>query len=290
MKDVHFLALDGGGTRCRAMICGADGREVGRAVGGGANLTSDFEAACENILATISNAYEAAGLQADAMSSGMAVLGVAGAEIGDAATRLEDRLGFAKLRVLSDRDTAIAGVLGEEDGTLAQIGTGSFFVTRRTGVTRHAGGWGLVLGDECSGAWLGRELLRTTLRAHDGLEDGSGLTETVFSAFRDDPHAIVLFAQTASPADFATYAPQLFAACEAGDGVAHKILHQAVRQLAQTLTVLEAGSLPPLYLCGGVGECYTSLIDQAFRDRIVKPKGDSLSGALSLALALHRDK
>ena len=216
MQDVHFLALDGGGTGCRAMICGADGRELGRAVGGGANLTSDFEAACENILATISNAYEDAGLQAGAMSSGMAVLGVAGAEIGDCANRLQDRLDFAKLRVLSDRDTAIAGVLGEEDGTLAQIGTGSFFVTRRAGVTRHAGGWGLVLGDECSGAWLGRELLRSTLRAQDGLEDGSGLTETVLSAFSNNPQAIILSAQTASPADFAAYAPQLFSACEGG--------------------------------------------------------------------------
>lgn len=289
MQDVHFLALDGGGTGCRAMICGADGRELGRAVGGGANLTSDFEAACENILATIGNAYEDAGLLAGAMSSGMAVLGVAGAEIGDCANRLQDRLDFAKLRVLSDRDTAIAGVLGEEDGTLAQIGTGSFFVTRRAGVTRHAGGWGLVLGDECSGAWLGRELLRTTLRAQDGLEDGSGLTETVLSAFSNNPEAIILSAQTASPADFAAYAPQLFSACEGGDGVAHRILHQAVQQLEQTLTVLEAGSRLPLYLCGGVGERYTKIIGKAFRDRVVKPKGDSLSGALSLAMALHRE-
>ena len=35
MKDLHFLALDGGGTGCRAMLCAADGRELGRAIGGG---------------------------------------------------------------------------------------------------------------------------------------------------------------------------------------------------------------------------------------------------------------
>ena len=171
MQDVHFLALDGGGTGCRAMICGADA-ELG-CRGGGANLTSDFEAACENILATISNAYEDAGLQAGAMSSGMAVLGVAGAEIGDCANRLQDRLDFAKLRVLSDRDTAIAGVLGEEDGTLAQIGTGSFFVTRRAGVTRHAGGWGLVLGENAAARGLAANRFGQPSRP-DGLEDGSG--------------------------------------------------------------------------------------------------------------------
>ena len=247
MQDVHFLALDGGGTGCRAMICGADGRELGRAVGGGANLTSDFEAACENILATISNAYEDAGLQAGAMSSGMAVLGVAGAEIGDCANRLQDRLDFAKLRVLSDRDTAIAGVLGEEDGTLAQIGTGSFFVTCRAGVTRHAGGWGLVLGDECSGAWLGRELLRSTLRAQDGLEDGSGLTETVLSAFSNNPQAIILSAQTASPADFAAYAPQLFSACEGGD--ARGLTGSFTRQFSNSSRRLRFWRRDPVFHC-----------------------------------------
>ena len=71
--------------------------------------------------------------------------------------------------------------------------------------------------------------------------------------------------------------------------MAHRILHQAVQQLEQTLTVLEAGSRLPLYLCGGVGERYTKIIGKAFRDRVVKPKGDSLSGALSLAMALHRE-
>ena len=294
MTELHFMTLDAGGTGCRVMISGQDGRQLATATGGGANLASDFEAACANITATIGNAYDAAGLPASTRSGGIAVLGVAGAEIGDAAARLEDRLGdrldFAKLRVVSDRDTAIAGVLGSQDGTLAQIGTGSFFVTRRAGVIRHAGGWGLVLGDECSGAWLGRELLRATLRAHDGLEDSSRLTQTIMSTFGGDTDAIVLFAQTASPADFAAYAPQLFSARETGDSIAHAILQAAAHHLERTLAVMEAGSRHPLYLCGGVGKRYTGIIGDAYRDRLARPKGDSLSGALSLAMALHRDQ
>ena len=95
MKDLHFLALDGGGTGCRAMLCAADGRELGRAMGGGANLTSDFKAAHDNIHKAIGDVYQAAGLPQSAMSAGVAVLGVAGADIGNAAARLQDGLGFA---------------------------------------------------------------------------------------------------------------------------------------------------------------------------------------------------
>ena len=271
------------------MLCAPDGRQLARASGGGANLTSDFRAACDNIRTTISNVYQAAGLPESAMSSGVAVLGVAGAEIGDAATRLEDRLRFGKLRVISDRDTTIAGILGRNDGTLAQVGTGSFFVHRRADVTRHVGGWGPVLGDECSGAWLGRELLRATLRAHDGVDGGSPLTESVLTAFDRDAHRIVLFARDASAADFASFAPRLFPADEAGDAVASAILARAIQDLERILTVLEAGSLPPLYLSGGVGERYARLVGDRFRDRIAPPAGDGLGGALSMAMALHAE-
>ena len=290
MKDLHFLALDGGGTGCRAMLCAADGRELGRAIGGGANLTSDFKTAHDNIHAAIGDVYRAAGLPQSAMSAGIAVLGVAGAEIGNAATRLQDGLGFAESRVISDRETTIAGVLGKRDGTLAQIGTGSFFVSRHGGVTRHAGGWGLVLGDECSGAWLGRELLRATLRAHDGVDAGSPLTETVMNDFDGDANRLVLFARDASAANFAAYAPRLFSAKDAGDDVARALLQSAVHDLERILTVTESGSLPPLYLCGGIGERYAELLGDTFRGRIAKPQGDGLSGALSMAMELHADR
>ena len=287
MKDLHFLALDGGGTGCRAMLCAADGRELGRAMGGGANLTSDFKAAHDNIHKAIGDVYQAAGLRQSAMSAGIAVLGVAGADIGNAAARLQSGLGFAKSLVVSDRDTTIAGVLGQGDGTLAQIGTGSFFVHRHAGVTSHAGGWGLVLGDECSGAWLGRELLRATLRAYDGVDAVSPLAEAVMKDFDGDTSQLVLFARDASAADFASYAPRLFSANDTGDELASVILRHAVSDLERTLTGLETASFPPLYLCGGVGERYAELLDDTFRARITKPECDGLGGALSMAMALH---
>ena len=287
MTDLHFIALDGGGTGCRAVICGPDGVELARVSGGGANLTSDFDSACRNITDTLTAAYHAAGMDAAAMDADIAILGVAGAEVGDAAARLAARLGFAASRVLSDQDITIAGVLGEDDGTVAQIGTGSFFATRQAGTVRRAGGRGLVLGDECSGAWLGRDLLRAAIRACDGLGDSSPLTDSVLAEFDDDPHRIVLFARDASAAAFAGYAPRLFAAANAGDAIAGGIITDAANELERIVARIEDGATPPLYLCGGVGEQLTPFVSTALRDRIAVPDGDGLSGALRMARALH---
>lgn len=53
-------------------------------------------------------------------------------------------------------------------GALAGVGTGSYVGFLTGGSVRFAGGWGLALGDEASGAWLGREVLRAALMAHEG--------------------------------------------------------------------------------------------------------------------------
>ena len=287
MTDLHFLALDGGGTGCQATISTLAGQERSRVRGAGANLTSDFETASRNIDETINAAYLEAGMPASARSQGIAVLGVAGADVGDAASRLQARLGFARSKVVSDRDITVAGVLGQADGTLAQIGTGSFFVSRRNGRTRQAGGHGLVLGDECGGAWLGRELLRATLRAGDGIGDSSPLTAAILSEFGNDPHNVILFARDASAASFAAYAPRLLSSAEDDDVVASGIIRQAVDELERIVTIIEDGVAVPLYLCGGVGEHFIPLVGQAFSARIAVPGGDGLSGALSMARELH---
>lgn len=290
MTDLHFLTLDGGGTGCRAKIYSVAGQELSRISVGPANLTSDFEAAHRNIGEAITAVYSAAGLPADARSSGIAVLGVAGAEVADAAARIQDGLltglGFANFKVVSDRDITVAGVLGSEDGTLAQIGTGSFFVHRGNGRTRQAGGHGLILGDECSGAWLGRELLRATIRATDGTGDNSPLATAILSEFENDPHNLILFARDASAADFAAYAPHLFSAAETGDLVASSIVGQAVADLERIVTIIEDGATPPMFLCGGLGEHFIPLVGEALSTRIARPGGDGLSGALAMAREL----
>ena len=289
MPEPHLFVLDGGGSSCRAALYSTDGQERGRATGGFANLTSDFETSHTHIERVIAATYRAAARPPTAQVHDIAVLGVAGAEFGDAADRLRTLLPFADTTVLSDRHTSMAGILGRGDGTLAQIGTGSFFISRTAGRRVEIGGWGLILGDECSGAWLGRELLRTALRALDGIEPDTDLTRRVRARHGDDPRAVVLFASTATPGAFAELAPDIFAATTTGDPAASAILSRAIVDLERCLHVLSGDTDQPIYLCGGVGRHYAPMLAPALRSRLREPQGDGLSGALGLARARLRD-
>jgi glucosamine kinase len=98
------------------------------------------------------------------------------------------------------------GALGPYEGTVAAIGTGSFFGRRAGGTDRYLGGWGYQLGDEASGAWLGRRLLTAVLHAEDGLIAATPLTEAIRTRL-GGPAGIVAFAKDARPADMAALPP-----------------------------------------------------------------------------------
>ncbi|MED5351312.1 MAG: N-acetylglucosamine kinase, partial [Pseudomonadota bacterium] len=92
MSEPLIVTVDGGGTQCRAAIFEADGRRLGRAAGAFANLVTDFEDSRRHITETIDAAYRDAGMADMSERSDIAVLGIAGAEIGDLSTRLEGAL------------------------------------------------------------------------------------------------------------------------------------------------------------------------------------------------------
>lgn len=289
MTQRHLLAIDGGGTKTRAALADASGKVLARLEGGFSNLTSDFEGSLQNITDIIAAVYAAAGLPLESRAHDVAIVGCAGANVGNVAGRLAAELPFADVRVMSDREITIAGVLGEGDGTLAQVGTGSFFVSRSQGQLKQVGGWGLQLGDDCSGAWLGRELLRLTLRAHDGLAETTELAALALARFNNNPSDIVLFGKTATPQHFGAFAPDIFDAYETNDACAVMIINQALEDLEAILTSLGAPRAGKIYLSGSIGKRYAPLLRDDLRVLVAQSTGDGLSGAISLGLELlHR--
>ena len=67
---------------------------------------------------------------------------------------------FAGVKVYDDIDIAHAGALGGEDGGVIIVGTGSAALAIVGGERFQSGGWGFPIGDQMSGAILGRELVR----------------------------------------------------------------------------------------------------------------------------------
>ena len=176
--------------------------------------------------------------------------------------------------------------MGGEDGTVAAIGTGSFFVSRHKNEVLSIGGWGFQLGDDGGGAFLGRKLLRRTVYAHDGIIKHSPLTRKTLERFGGSPQGMVAFVQAASPMDYGGLAPSIIEAYYADDAVAIEIVDLAVSSLHHTLDILNAKATGALYMLGGLGPVYTKLLRPEYQELCASPKGNASDGAIALARQL----
>lgn len=270
-----FLGIDGGGTGCRAAVCDAQGRILGRGAAGPANISTDTAGALANILTASKAALDAAGGVDPGRVS--AALGLAGANVSQAAARLAADLPFARHRIVSDAMTATVGALRGADGIVAAMGTGSVFGLSRQGSFRQFGGRGFVLGDEGSGAILGRSLLAEALRAEDGFTPMTPLLQSVLAA-HGGAEGVIAFSLRARPAEFAQLAPRLL---EGADPAAERIMAGAVATVGAMIDHLQGGAMLPVVFLGGLADAYATRL--AGRWEIRAPLGSGLDGALLLA-------
>lgn len=271
-----FLGIDGGGTGCRALVADIDGQVTGSATSGPSNIVSDPDGALDSIL-TAARSAAGASVPLDHLH---AVLGLAGGNVREAVDRLVARLPFASVHVVNDGVTAVKGALGDEDGVMAAIGTGSIFAVQRQGEIREVGGWGFLLGDEASGAWMGRRLLAMGLRAVDGFTEMTPFLSEVLAEF-GGPTQLVGAAPTMRPAEFARLAPRILSAAEAGDAAASSVLADAVAEVTRTIELLQAGDSLPVVFLGGLGPVHAERLAGRWPQRTAI--GGSVEGAVFMA-------
>lgn len=276
------IAVDGGGTRCRLVIDGPEGRH--QAEGGPANMTSDPEAAIAEIRGGLVALARSAGLSEAELVEMPAYLGLAG--ITDAAhgAQIAARFGWRRIRVENDRYSAIRGALGIADGAIAHFGTGSFFVLQTGGDCRGAGGWGARLGDEGSAYWVAREALSQALICEDGLADHSPLTRTLLQRF-GTPGGIVAFAAGATPRQIAGLAPLVTEAAAEGDAAGLRIMQAGADHIGTVLSRMGWRTGMAFCLTGGLGPHYDTYLTPDLADALVAPRAEPIEGAIALAHA-----
>ena len=275
-------AVDLGKTRCRVAVMDADDRRTFSDAGApGLATPGGVDAAVAAILPLIARAG-----RADSLG-----VGAAGAWAApDAALELARRLADAtdaEVAVASDVVTAHAGALEGGAGTLLIAGTGAAALGVDDDGVRLIDGWGPDLGDFGGGSWIGREGIRATLRARDGLAGWSELNRMVRDHIAPAPDAIAWLAADIPVArQLATVAPLVLDAAVAGDAVAIGIAAQAVRLL--TASAVAASAVPHLVIHGGLTDHdwfraeLESFLTSAERE-IVSAAGDALDGAALLA-------
>ena len=188
----------------------------------------------------------------------------------------------------SDGLIALQGALGDTDGAIAILGTGTIFITRHLGAVRYIGGWGFAIGDLGSGARLGQMALQESLLAFDRITTGSALTEALLSEFNNEPGAMVEFARAATPGAFGRYAPAVFEHAARGDAVATDILKRSAATIDAALDrVVSDISDAPISLLGGLGPLVAPWLAGRHQPRFVTPAADALTGAIALGISRY---
>ena len=249
-------------------------------------------------------------------AAGMATLGDAlRAELPEA---LAKEFGVTRLALAADAVTAYAGALGRRPGAVVAAGTGLIALGTDLRTWRRADGWGHLLGDCGSGAWIGRAGLEAALRAHDGRAGGSAaLLARAEARFGPAPGLPgQLYPRTDRPAVLASFAPEVAAAAagepsvtaghapaatddtvhsDTGDPVAAGILCDAARHIAESAAaVCPSGPPCDVALTGGLLGLGAPLLGPLGREldqrlphaRQVTAAGDPLDGAVAIALDL----
>lgn len=198
-----------------------------------------------------------------------------------------------------DAVTTHVGALELTGGTVVAAGTG--VVALGTDHDRHwrrADGWGVLLGDEGGGAWIGRRGLAAALRAQDGRVGGSALLLERMTAEFGRPADIVdtVYGSESPSYVLGRFAPVVATAAAEGDDVSLAIWREAGTLLAQT-AVAAAVDVGDRFSWGGglfaAGELLLAPFRAALSELrpeavVVEPAGSSVDGALRLAHA-HRE-
>lgn len=293
MESPLFLGIDGGGTRCRARLSDAQGRTLGEGLGGPANVRLPPESVRDAILAASAAALAQAGLDATAWRRTRAGFGLAGAGQASGRERLL-RQPFPFAAIVLDTDAraawlgATAGAATDDDrGAILIVGTGvcGYMEKRENGARRviSIGGWGFPLSDDGSGAVAGREAVRRTLHVCDGLTPAGTLSEAILAAIGPTPEAIIDWGDGATPADYARFAPLVYAHAAQGDAMARTVVAEAAQAIGRLTLRLVALGAPRVHLIGGLTETVLPWLEQDVRRHFAPPDADALTGALMLA-------
>ena len=236
--SVVVIGIDGGGTKTRVMVADEHGAELLPIEGGGSAVRGEggAERSAEIITALVRDALKSSDMEN--VRPRVLCAGVAGTGREPERQALWQALVTADIAedvvVHADATIALDDAFGEGPGILLIAGTGSVAFGRGpTGRVTRCGGWGPVIGDEGSGAWIGRRALSVVTASSDGREPATALVGAVLTAAEVEEVAdLVGWAANATAGQLATLAPAVASAADAGDLRANAVLTLAVEELA----------------------------------------------------------
>lgn len=282
--DLLYLGVDGGGTKCRAVLVDAKSRVIGEGNGGPANPYHGVTRALESIVNATDNALRHAGLKPEDKSRIVAGLGLAGVNVPSlyAIVQQWDHPYYAQY-LTTDLHIACIAAHNQMDGAVIVSGTGSCGFAHVGNQSLTLGAHGFPLGDIGSGAWMGLECVKAVLLDSDGLGPQTAMTDLVAEQLQARGIMIVERLNGARSSDYARLAPLVFRAAEQGDQVALTIVREGAGYLTRVARKLWTLAPPRMAMLGGVAPHIVKWMDKDIAGKMSAPLQPPEFGAVHFA-------
>ncbi len=280
----RFLGLDIGGSSSRARLV-ENGRVVAEANGPGANVAVLPPQVAESRLRDLLSGM-------GAISPDACCAGSAGAEVAAGRERLEKLLSSmlpgCRVTVVHDARLVLAAA-GFGSGIALISGTGSVAYGRdRDGREARAGGWGWLVGDDGSAAWLAREAAREVMRRSDAGEPVGRLGDAMLGAAsaRTSTDLVGYLHGLDEPREWGALAGLVFGVAGEDSG-ASALVERAASALCDLVSSVRKrlSLVGPLVLAGGL-ILNQPLLEDAVRRRVgdaMRLEEPPVAGAVKLA-------
>ncbi|MGC0252454.1 N-acetylglucosamine kinase [Pseudactinotalea sp. Z1748] len=255
----------------------------------------DVPQLCANVLGQVQPLMARLGAER-AIALAVGITGLPGLvpDPGRIARTLRAQVRVGAVVIAGDALTTHVGALAGQPGAVVAAGTGVIALgTNHRDVWHQVDGWGLFVGDEGGGAWIGRRGLRAALRSVDGRPEGSAVLADRMRERFGEPLALVaaIHGAEAPAALLASFAPAVAQAAREGDALARQIWVGAGHRLAGAAAAA-VGDLPARISWGGGLFDAGDLLTEAFHAgvhrhrpgaQVLPPQGSALDGAVLLA-------
>ena len=277
-KSNIFIGIDGGGTKCKAVLLDQENNVLGSGVSGSGNPVNGLEQAQMSIVESAQGALTYAKmshewLQSIELSDINAGIGLAGVNI----PKMHDLMvnwksPFKSKYITTDLVIACLGAHNGGDGSVIVSGTGSSGFSYSKGIGKSIGGHGFPQGDKGSGAWFGLKAVEAVLLSLDNLAPSTSIAHYLFQELQVDDATGIIGRVASQPSSFfARLAFAVFKAAEDSDKAAQSIVHEGATYLSNMAKLLNQPTSSLISLIGGMTESIIPFLDIELQKRITRP-------------------
>lgn len=291
MGSRWIIAIDAGGTKCKACLYDQQGSLFASAQTGAANMFSDFDGAIASIL-------QAAKLVCESVPEAISYeectlsVGAAGASLAVVQEQFSQwQHPFKHAFLCSDIHASSEAANASKDCVFVVVGTGSSIAIYEKGEICQIGGHGFLLGDQASGAWLGRQAVIWYLQTLDLLIDNdeklqeAALLDLLAEELGTAANTIVEQYAQANANKFAALVPLLLSVQQQSQ----QVQAWSKEGASYLCAVLQKHAKDlPIFIDGGLANLYRQPVSRLLTKTLLKPSKDATYGAYLYAKKLTK--